>query len=169
MVGGPMARCLVGPRRSRGIWALGLGVACFLGAGCSGGDRTPVYPVQGQVKFKGEPASGAFLVFHPVDAPAAQAAPEAGAEGAPAEPIRPRATVLPDGSFTLTTFDGGDGAPAGEYAVTLQWYKTVIRDKAPEAGPNVIPASYGKPDTTPLKITIKPETNALEPWDIVTR
>jgi hypothetical protein len=129
------------------------------GPGCSGEARTPVYPVRGQVKYKGEPASGAFVVFHPIGAPA-----PAGPTGE--EVPRPTALVKPDGSFELTTFTGGDGAPAGDYAVTLRWQKMIYRQGVPEAGPNVIPRDYGEPGSTPLKVAVKPEPNSLPAWDI---
>lgn len=153
--------------------AFGLGVALLvcLGSmltqvtGCSGADgREPTYPVQGAVKFKGDPASGAFVVFHRNGAPVTLG--PAKPDGTPADPINPNAQISPDGSFALTTFRGGDGAPAGDYVVTLQWHKSVLQDGAPVAGPNVIPPEYGDPKTSPLKYTVKPEQNTLEPWNI---
>ena len=57
----------------------------------------------------GRPAAGASVAFHP--------------ERDPADPDlpRPRATVRADGSFTLGTYEEGDGAPAGSYVVTVVW------------------------------------------------
>jgi len=87
-------------------------------------------------------------------------------DGTAAEPIRPSAQINPDGSFLVTTFRGGDGAPAGDYRVTVQWHRSVLQDGVPVAGPNVLPPEYGDPKTTPLKVTVKPEANTVEPWSI---
>src|SRR5215472_1146311 len=77
-----------------------------------GSNRPPCYPVRGEV-FVGKgkarkPAAGAVVVFHPT-ASAAGDVP------------RPTAHVGEDGTFELTTYVKGDGAPAGEYAITIEW------------------------------------------------
>lgn len=88
--------------------ALVAAAALFLSA-CGGKSRKPTYPVTGKVVFGQTPAARATLVFHPV----------AGDE--PDVP-RPRATVNDDGTFKVTTYDTGDGAPEGEYRVTVEWW-----------------------------------------------
>lgn len=155
----PVAQVWSEPRSVRAA-SVALILALLAGTGCSKQDGVPVFPVRGQVKFKGEPASGAFVVFHPVGA-----APDPGASPVDEQPC-PSALVKPDGSFELTTRQGGDGAPAGDYAVTLEWFKPVQRNGAPEAGPNVIPPTYGKPESTPLKVTVKAESNDLPAWEV---
>jgi hypothetical protein len=125
-------------------------------AGCSDeGPKLPVFPVKGAVQFEGEPAAGAFVAFHP-KSPAKPGQ----------EPLRSAAQVQPDGAFEVTTYTQGDGAPAGEYAVTVQWTKLIKQGKDAVAGPNVIPPIYGSPDSTPLKVTIKEGPNQLEPFAI---
>jgi hypothetical protein len=136
------------------LWAAAIVPGLLLGTGCSSKTNTiPTFPVTGKVDVKGEAPEGAFLVFHPktpiADAP------------------RPRANVGPDGSFDLSTFDAKDGAPAGEYAVTIEWYKLVKEGNDVKAGPNVIPRQYLSPETTPLKVTVKEGPNQLEPFKIV--
>ena len=45
-------------------------------AGCSRSDRIPVYPVHGKVRVGGEPATEAFVGFHPAEGnPAPKAGP----------------------------------------------------------------------------------------------
>src|SRR5262245_61079551 len=75
-------------------------------AGKSG--RKPVYPVSGQVFVGDKPAVQAFVVFHPKEDDSLEA-------------TRPYGHVGTDGSFSLTTYDPGDGAPAEEYIVTIVW------------------------------------------------
>src|SRR5438128_100993 len=80
--------------------------AAFILCGCGSG--TPLYPVRGEVFFKGKPAAGALVVFHPV-------------EDKDGKVTRPRGTVEADGSFTLSSHAKGDGAAVGEYVVTINW------------------------------------------------
>lgn len=78
--------------------------------GCGGGKPTAV-PVTGKVLFRNTaPAAGALVVFHPTDV-----AFEKTIGG------KPVGTVADDGTFKLTTYEAGDGAPAGEYGVTIDW------------------------------------------------
>jgi hypothetical protein len=60
------------------------------------------------VLFEGRPARGALVVFHPLDDPRPKA-------------VKPRATVGRDGNFDLFTYSASDGAPAGNYAVSVVW------------------------------------------------
>src|SRR5262245_17492557 len=70
-------------------------------------EQIPLYPVRGKVLFDGQPAAGARIQFHPVT---------------PSERAKyPSAKVEADGSFALTTFENKDGAPPGEYLVTVRW------------------------------------------------
>lgn len=128
--------------------------AALLAGGCAQKDesRAPVFPVRGQLSFEGQSAPGAFVVFHSV-------------EDTGDEP-RPIAHVGPDGSFQLTTYDKDDGAPSGEYAVTVEWRKLVTKGEEAEAGPNVIPGRYAKPETTPLKVTVAEAPNDLPPLQL---
>lgn len=133
--------------------------AMVLGStGCSDdatGLKVPAFPVKGKVTFDGQPAAGAFVVFHPKTS------------AKPGEEVlKPRATVKPDGEFTLSTASDGDGAPAGEYDVTVQWTKPVKQGADLVAGPNVIPRAYAEPATTPLHATVRDSDNALEPFAI---
>jgi hypothetical protein len=82
------------------------------------------------------------VVFHPVAAPLTEGAGN------------PSAQVLRDGSFALTTFDEADGAPAGDYAVTVQWRKLIRNGAEALPGPDIVPPDYARPETTPLKATV---------------
>jgi hypothetical protein len=126
--------------------------ACLVGLlGCSEAkpDRIAVHPAAGTITFKGQPAHGASLTLHPKTA----------AESIPA----PRANVEKDGSFKLSTFNGGDGAPEGEYVVTVRWYKLVKEGSDLIAGPNVIPPKYTNPQSSDLTVRIAAGENALPP------
>ena len=123
-------------------------------AGCGGETRIPVVPVSGTIKFQGEAPSGAQVVLHPVAKSNDQI-------------IAPAGTVKDDGTFQISAYDAGDGAPPGEYVATVQWFKIVAEEGGSGRGPNVLPAKYASPETSPVKVTVKPEPTQLEPIDIV--
>ena len=65
-----------------------------------------------------------------------------------------------DGSFALSTYTANDGAPAGEYAVTVVWWNPPV-DAEGKPGPNLLPQRYAKPETTPLKAVVKAGPNEV--------
>lgn len=143
-------------RRSRPCRPLGpLCLAAIL-AGCGADDgRVPVYPAGGKVTVAGEIPEGALVVLYP--------AKKGEGEG---EGLRPSGRVKPDGTFRLTTYDADDGAPAGEYAATIQWNKLIKQGADYKAGPNVVPAEYAAAESSPWKIKVSEAPNELEPLDI---
>lgn len=77
--------------------------------GCSGPNHRPdTYPVSGQVYFRGQRAAGAVIQLTALN-------------GRPFKVLAPHAIVAGDGTFEITTYVTGDGAPAGTYALTLTW------------------------------------------------
>jgi hypothetical protein len=104
--------------------------------------RVPVFPVTGKVTFKGKPAEGAQVVLFPVNT-------ENAAE------LSPSGTVRKDGTFALTAYEPGDGAPEGDYVATVSWRKMVIGDGGAAAGPDVIPKQYSSAATSPVKVSVK--------------
>lgn len=115
-------------------------------AGCAGKPvRVPVVPTRGSALLDDKPAAGALLIFHPA----------AGDLGLPANP---RARVLADGSFVVETYDTGDGAPAGEYAVTVAWrtQSSAEGDGEEVSEESLVPALYTSPDSSPLKVQVVP-------------
>jgi len=118
------------------------------GCGDSGPQRVPVFKTAGKITFDNRPVDGAFLVLHPKTAAAADVP-------------RPTAHVKPDGSFEPTTFDTADGAPAGEYVVTVEWRK-LINDRGEWIpGPNLLPAKYSNPATSGVVVTVAEGQNDL--------
>ena len=116
--------------------------------GCGKGEhRVTTYKASGQLlAADGKAVASALIVLHPVD----------GTSKAP----KPRATTDGEGRFQLTTYDTGDGAPDGEFIVTVeQWF----RDDPNEAPTNHLPPALGKPDSSGIRITIAKSENALEP------
>lgn len=81
-------------------------LTCMIG--CGGPRKADVYPVAGTLTVSGQPAANAMIAFHPLGKAGSQAA-------------LPVANTGRDGTYRLTTYGAGDGAPAGEYAVTIVW------------------------------------------------
>ncbi len=96
-------------------------------------------------------AEHATVVLHPVNQTAA-------------DQPKPRGKVNADGSFTLTTHTEGDGAPAGEYRVTVEQWLAGARPDDPTA--NRLPAKYSSPTTSGLTATVGPGSTELKAIEI---
>jgi hypothetical protein len=140
-----LSRCWRQALLGGGALAISTGL---LGCG-SGEDRVPVQPVRGQVLLEGKPVPHAHVVLHPLE------------HVETARP-RPQAKVNPDGSFAVSTYETGDGAPPGEYAVTVQcWLASV---KNPEAPPvNYLPVRYSRTSSSGLRVQIREGDTQLPP------
>lgn len=133
----------------RGVATLACLVA-LLGCGEAKPDRVAVHPAAGTITFKGQPAHGAFVTLHPKSGPV---------ENVPT----PRANVDKDGSFKVSTFDSSDGAPEGEYVITVRWYKLIKNGSDVVAGPDVIPRKYTNPASSDLTVRVAAGENTLPP------
>ena len=105
-------------------------------------NRKPTYPVRGQVYCEGCPLPGIQVVFHLVN-PETKKLTRAG-----------DAVTESDGSFVLSTYQANDGAPAGEYKITVNNPLEPVNPLAPNAQ-HPLPEKYAKTETTPLTFTVK--------------
>jgi hypothetical protein len=104
-------------------------------------EQRPTQPVRGRVYFEGTPAAGATVAFHLRSADGKRLT-RAG-----------DALVESDGSFVLSTYTPWDGAPEGEYVVTVtQGGPMSPGDSTPRA--NRLPARYTRPETSGLAVTV---------------
>ncbi len=125
-------------------------------AGCGGDGKPATFPVTVTVTYKGKPAPGALVVLHPSDA-----AREKALGG------KPFGKVKPDGTLAITTYSEGDGAPEGDYGVTVQWNeaaKSMLSLGEEGSGTrDKLSGRYGDPRAPKFKFTIKKgDVNALE-------
>lgn len=130
------------------MWALGCGEAKTA--------RVAVHPVEGKVLLRGKPLSNAFVIVHPKGA---------ASEGALPVPAA-RAQTDANGVFVLSTYEHGDGAAVGEYAVTVQHYPLVKTGESYAAGPNDLPPRLATPQSTDIFVTVAEGKNTLPPIDI---
>ena len=126
-------------------WML-MSCSVVLTASC-GKKEPPVFEVRGQVLYEGKPVPHAFVVLHPLEEP-------------PTRAVRPSASTDKDGWFVLSSYHVEDGAPAGDYTVTVEWRKaTIIDGDASALSPNLLPPKYSKPATSGLRISVQPGNN----------
>ena len=134
---------------------LALGLCLMLcGCGAKHQDRLAVHPVSGKLLVAGEPAVNAEIVLFPV--------------GGNEQPlIRPHATVQSDGSYHLTTFATRDGAPVGDFALTVTWPGPRPKGQGDdEIGPDRFQQRYADPKKPAASVHIATETTELARIDL---
>jgi len=119
--------------------------AALLCAACGGPppaviDKRPTFPAQGVVLLDDQPLRGAVVTLHPLD-------------GAGSKTVRAYARTDAAGKFQLATYEPGDGAIAGKYAVT-------VYHDADDPGA-ILPGRYSNPRTSALTVEIKEQPNEL--------
>jgi hypothetical protein len=134
-----------------------LAALSLVAAGCGSAqdpNRLPVFPAAGKISFKGAVPDGAYVALHSktkVKAPNGQE-------------VIPTAQVKPDGTFNLSSYAAADGAPAGDYKLTIEWHKTIKPVGGdPTLGPNLLPQQYSKADSSPVEVVIATGPNELKP------
>ncbi len=129
----------------------------LLVASCQRGVKfKTVYPVKGRVLVNGKPAEGVTVMFNLLNDPSLTDPSELY--------VKPKGKTDAEGWFTLTTYKGNDGIPAGNYAVTLFWVPKGFAGDFDKA--NKLPARYKDPETSEIKVTIAAKNNVLEPFDL---
>ncbi len=141
----------------RFIASIGLSCLLFGCFGCGPDDgRVEVFPVHGQVLVNGRPAEGARIVFYPT------------AEPVPGQKVpTPSATTDANGEYQLDSYEAEDGAPAGDFKVTVVW---------PEPPPpnasgifdlkDQLSGRYSNSDTTPLSATVEDGGGEIAPFEL---
>jgi hypothetical protein len=138
-----------------------------------------LYPVHGTVTYKGQPAEGAIVYFHQ----------QGGGSGSP-QGLIPTGVVDATGKFSLESGDLGSGAPAGKYAVLVQWPDDSVslakvaeanaktsaakeaeklrarRMKLDRIPSNRLKGRYSATDRPLLTAEVKAETNNLPSFDL---
>ncbi len=106
--------------------------------------------VTGHVNVDGLPMEGLWVTLHPKDDKVT---------------LRPRGQTDANGDFSLTTYTGGDGAPKGDYALTIEWLTYIKRD-SDWGGPDKLRNQYNDPKTTPFEVTVGDTPLQLPPFDL---
>lgn len=128
-----------------------LSISCV---GC--GNSNGMNPVYGKVLYKNEPAVGATVYFHRVGS---------------ADPLHeqvPMGVIQEDGTFALAG-PAGDGAPAGEYVVLVEWKEGAGKRRGRSPGlnaPDRLKGRYLNMHKPLLHAEVKPGTNRLSAFEL---
>ncbi|WP_165226889.1 hypothetical protein [Aquisphaera insulae] len=119
-------------------------------AGCGGPRRATVHPVAGTLTVRDRPAAHVMVAYHPLGRVAVGESLPVGCTG-------------PDGRYRLMTYAAGDGAPAGDYAVTVVWPEdSPPGDECPgETTHDRFEGRYADPASSPWRVTVGPGTNEV--------
>lgn len=128
-----------------------LAIVALAVSGCGRGERrVPVFKTSGSVvRADGSVVPNALVVLH--------------ATGAASTVPKPRGTTDEQGRFQLTTYEVEDGAPEGQYTITVeQW----IRDDPNLPPSNHLAATLAKPESSGLRATISQGINEIPPLTV---
>ncbi|HXG12520.1 MAG TPA: hypothetical protein VNK04_22380 [Gemmataceae bacterium] len=139
-------------RPVRGLFLAGLVGLTVALASCGTKGRLPVYPVKGKVLVDGKPAKDAFVNFFPKDTGGR-------------EPYAPYAQTNENGEFTLSTYETGDGVPAGEYDVTITWPVRYNPISTLWEGDR-LKGRYADRNKPPFHVTIDKKAQELPPFEL---
>jgi hypothetical protein len=117
--------------------AIGAATALLMVTGCGKGDRGLL---SGTVLLNGQPVGPGTISLEPLDGDRAGAI----------------ASFGEDGKYTVMSAGRKEGAPVGEYRVLIYGGEGFGEENAGPRPKSKIPARYGNPQTSDLKVTIKP-------------
>lgn len=121
--------------------------------------KTPkldTYPVSGQVMVNGKPAVRAEVRMRPIK-PLLDPLKRS---------VEPYGFVEEDGMFRVSTYRDKDGAPPGEYAITIVW-PTVTVDGGEEVfGPDRLNGRFGNPLSPITMFTVQEASNLIPAFDL---
>jgi hypothetical protein len=125
--------------------------AILFAVGCgSGGPK--LYSVRGKLLINGQPAEGAKVAFYP--------------KTPFAKTMVPLGVTKADGTFVLGTNEAEDGAPAGEYEVSVTWPESRPGPRWRE-GPDRLNRKYANPKTSSITATVEAKSgNEIPPFNL---
>ena len=120
-------------------------------------NRKTVIPVKGTVFVGGRPAAGAVVCFHPLADPGSRA-------------LRSNGRVGDDGAFSLTTYVMADGAPEGEYVITVYWAdpskKPRNEDEESDLPPDLLKGRFATRQVSVLRAKVGGKATEFAPVDL---
>lgn len=118
-------------------------VLLFVSQGCGKGEWGYL---QGKVMLNGQPVGPGSLSFSPVNGDRAGAV----------------ASFGEDGQYSVISAGRKDGAPTGEYTVTVFGGESFGEESTGPVSIGKIPPKYAKAGTSNLKVTINPGSNSYD-------
>ncbi len=118
--------------------------AVMVCVGCSQDSwHAKTYPAKGKLFVNGEPATNVVVSLLPKGS------------GVDSRMSIPWGIVDEEGEYVLTTYSANDGAPAGEYLVTLRW------PSSPSAADDRFNDAYFTPDRNVATVVIQKGENEI--------
>ena len=114
-------------------------------------ESRPTFPVEGRLFVGGKPEQGLQVFFHPL---------QASQQGIP------RGVTDAEGCFQLRTYHDGDGAPTGEYAVTVYWPGSSPASADDQLPPDRLKGRFANPNNSSLRATVAAPRTTLPTFDI---
>lgn len=105
-----------------------------------GGPREATYPITGIVTVDGKPEEQVQVTCHSV--------------GTSKVVTSSSAYTKPDGSFSIGTYEAGDGAPPGQYRLTFMWGQINLLSGRYE-GPDKLNDRYSEPEDSLFSVTVE--------------
>jgi len=100
-------------------------------ASCGDGGKYPkTYPVKGKVLVDGQPVKDCKVTFHRTSG------------NQLSQPATPSGLTDEKGEFQLTSYVANDGAPEGEYVVTIEWREPSGITNSEFGGPDRLGGDY---------------------------
>ncbi len=127
--------------------------------------RVPVYPVKGKVTLKGVPLADALVIFELTAAPSS---------GGGTTTIRSTGRTDKDGNFQLMTYQGNDGAPAGNHLVGISGMPPrseanifdMPKGSIAKGNPDRLKGRYVDPKSSGLTAVVKEGENEIPVFDL---
>ena len=136
-------------------WLLVVAVSVSLcSCGQKGPSRQKTYPVTGKVTVDGKGVANVKVVAKAKEAGDAKL------------PVLPQAITKDDGSFSLFSYEPGDGVPAGEYVLTFTWQDL---DGLRYSGPDKLKKRYADPAKSTFKATVEKGPKDLGTYELTTK
>ena len=112
---------------------------CGGSTGPQGGPRVETTTVKGVVKVDGAVVPYLRVTAIPANGPGAV-------------PMEPSALTDTEGAFSLSTYETGDGVPAGEYKLTFVWGQISLLNG--QYSGDKFNGKYSKADTSEIRLTV---------------
>ena len=148
--------------RRRALIALRCAVAVvtlsLMGCGGSGPNFPKVHEIKGTVLVNGQPAQDVQVTLNRISTEKL------------AVPTVPRGVTDPKGEFLITSYNADDGAPDGDYVVTIEWREATGIMKKDFDGVDRLGGAYSKVDknkgTPGFAIKVEGKPQELPPFKL---
>ncbi len=111
------------------------------GCGTEHTDRKATFPVKGEVYVDGEPAADLAVTLHDVNGIDSE------------QPTISATRTDASGKFSVSTYEQGDGVPAGNYTLTFEWGEMNTFSMRYEG--DKLNGKYKDPETSEHRVTVE--------------